>query len=242
MSKINKDGVTEERVEKQADENLDEIAHNRATKLGEEESGSLEENKKEDIEVPNEDDTIDGIVEDQEETDTIENVDVDDSKTEECVISEFDRVKEQLASIEKENAENKNKVMMAYAELENFKKRNQQEVAQYKKFALEKFVLELLPIKDGFERADGLKEKEDSKLQEIVDGYSMIQKQLDGILDKFQVKRIDAKNAKFDPNFHQSISQIESADVETDTVVEEAQAGYLLNERVIRPSLVIVSK
>ena len=178
MSKIDTDTLTKKKVEKQPDENLDEIAHNSATKLGEEESSSLEETKNEDVELSNEED----IVESQEETTTDESLEVEDNAPEEEIVSEVDQLKKQLESLEKENTENKNKVMKAYAELENFKKRNQQEVAQYKKFALEKFVLELLPIKDGFERANGLKEKEESKLQELVDGYSMIQKQLDGVL------------------------------------------------------------
>jgi molecular chaperone GrpE len=132
--------------------------------------------------------------------------------------------------------------LRAYADLENFRKRKDQELANFKKYAQEKFVLELMPVLDSFalalqHNADGSSEN----TQKVLEGVTLIQKQLTGVFDKMGIRRIEALGQKFDPNFHQAIGQ-EDSDQGADLVIKEMQAGYLLHDRVIRPSMVIVSK
>ena len=152
----------------------------------------------------------------------------------------IDSLQARIEALEKQNLEEKDKALRALAELENFKSRKNQEVENFKKFAAEKVIMSFLPVLDSFNLA--FEHTDGSTIDSLKEGMSLIQKQFETALDQLSVKSIDALNKPFDPNFHQAISQEETNKVEKDTVIKEVQKGYLLHDRVLRPSMVIVEK
>ena len=136
--------------------------------------------------------------------------------------------------------EYKNKYLRALADFDNFKKRMAVEKEQFAQFANEKLILELLPVVDGFDRATATI-KQAKASAEVQDGLALIKKQLESVLKKHGAEEIDAKDKPFDPNFHHAVLQQED-DGPEDMVIEQAQKGYNLNGKLIRPAMVVVSK
>jgi molecular chaperone GrpE len=152
------------------------------------------------------------------------------------------KLKEELAVQESVVAEERDKRIRGLAELENFKRRKEQEVSQLRKFASESVVLDILPILDNVERAcDHIPDTAHETVKELVEGMGLIKKQFHSVLEKMGVKSIEALNAPFDPHFHQGVMQEPRSDVDSNTVVKVVQTGYTLHEKVIRPSMVVVS-
>lgn len=132
--------------------------------------------------------------------------------------------------------------LRACAEMENFKKRKEQEKEDFCKYANTNFIKELLPILDSFDYAIEHAKAVDKHEEELIKGFILIQKQLHDFLAKLGVELINALNCAFDPNFHQAIMQEENPEVQPNTVVKEMQKGYKFADRIIRPSLVVVTK
>ena len=134
------------------------------------------------------------------------------------------------------------KLLRSLAEQENFKKRKEQEKLEFMKYANEKFVKELLPVLDSFNMAIQQADSEEvSDVSNLKQGVKLIHKQFVDMLSKLGVTRLDALNQPFDPNLHQAISREQREDIDENIVIKEMQAGYFLNERVIRPAMVVVS-
>ena len=129
-------------------------------------------------------------------------------------------------------------VLYAKAEGENIRRRAFEDVDKARKFALERFSGELLAVKDSL---DGALAVENATVENYKNGVELTAKQLLSVFEKFNIAEVNPLNEKFDPNKHQAISAIES-DVEANTVLAVLQKGYTLNERVLRPALVMVSK
>jgi len=110
------------------------------------------------------------------------------------------------------------------------------------KFALEKFAAELLPVLDNLERAIELADKENDTLKPMIEGVELTLKSMQSGVAKFGLVALDPTNQPFDPNAHQAMSMVPSADVAPNTVIAVMQKGYELNGRVIRPAMVMVSK
>ena len=147
------------------------------------------------------------------------------------------------AELEKKEEEARDWRLRTMADFENFRKRTQRERMEQTQFANEKLIREVLPVLDNIERAIAHSNEKD--LNKILEGLELIQKQMLSALGKFGVTPIESLHKPFDPSVHQSIGQVESeesAGNEENRVVSEAQKGYLLNERVLRPSLVMISK
>jgi molecular chaperone GrpE len=145
-------------------------------------------------------------------------------------------------ALKKEVEDLKEQSLRSLAELENVKRRKEQEKQDAIKFANERLVMDLLPVLDGFELAMNQGNfGESTDVSAVVTGFSMIQKQIEQFLGKCGVVRIDAMDQPFDPNLHQGISQESHPDKIENTIVKEMQPGYRLNDRVIRPSMVVVS-
>ncbi len=145
-------------------------------------------------------------------------------------------------ALKKEVEDLKEQSLRSLAELENVKRRKEQEKQDAIKFANERLVMDLLPVLDGFELAMNQGDfGESTDVSAVVAGFSMIQKQIEQFLGKCGVVRIDAMDQPFDPNLHQGISQESHPDKIENTIVKEMQPGYRLNDRVIRPSMVVVS-
>ena len=139
------------------------------------------------------------------------------------------------------------KLLRSLAEIENQRRRFEKEIKDAFEFGSFNFAKESLAILDNLQRA---KEaiKNDEKLKKNVDldrfleNITIIEKDLLSIFEKNRIKKIESKDKIFDPNIHQAMSEIEDEKVEAGTVLQEIQAGYMLGERLLRPSLVSVSK
>jgi len=133
------------------------------------------------------------------------------------------------------------KILYLQAEFENFKRLKNKEKQDVLKFGNETLVKELLPVMDNLERAlDHASNTEDFK--SIHDGVKIIANEFLKVLERAGIERVEALGKKFDPNFHEAFLQEEKDDMEPDTVVKEMQKGYILNGRLIRPSMVAISK
>ncbi len=154
---------------------------------------------------------------------------------------------EKLAALEKEAAEMRDKFVRTYAEMENLRKRCQNEIEKNAKVAIADFALDLLPVADNLERALAQSIPEELKdnefLKNLRAGVEMTQKQLSSALSKNGVTLIESVGKPFDPNTQKAIQQIVDAEKEEGTVVQEWQKGYIIGgERVLREAMVIVSK
>lgn len=136
--------------------------------------------------------------------------------------------------------ETKNRLLRSLADFENYKKRVQNEKEALAKFANETLICEMLPILDNFGRALTEAEKQGGH-EEIIKGLLLIEKQMEDVLKKFGVCEVEAEGKKFDPHFHEAIQKIDSEKPEN-TIIEVMQKGYMLNGRLIRPAMVIISK
>lgn len=144
------------------------------------------------------------------------------------------RITELEAALEEAKAA----VLYTRAEAENIRRRSMEDIDKARKFALEKFSSELLAVKDSLDAAlnVGVADVESYK-----NGVELTSKQLSSVFEKFNIAEINPAGEKFDPNKHQAISTVDS-DQEPNTVVSVLQKGYTLNERVLRPALVMVAK
>jgi len=143
-----------------------------------------------------------------------------------------------IAELEKALEEAKAQVLYVKAEGENIRRRATEDIDKARKFALEKFSGELLAVKDSLDAALAI---ENAEIASFKNGMELTNKQLLSVFEKFNIAEINPINEKFDPNKHQAISAVES-DLEPNTVVSVLQKGYTLNERVLRPALVMVAK
>lgn len=153
---------------------------------------------------------------------------------------ELNELDEALEAKEKEAKENYDRYLRAVADLDNFRKRAARDKADTIKYAKEDLIKDILPFLDSLDRA--LKHKDSTDAQAFKDGIALIQDQLLCCLKKHGVERIESVGAVFDPNFHEALMRVDSADHQDNQVVSEMEKGYLLNGRLIRPSRVCVCK
>ncbi len=146
-------------------------------------------------------------------------------------------LKDRVAEVEALN----DRLLRLHAEFENYKKRMARERSEFMKFANEALILEFLPVLDNLERAIAIA-KSGTDAHGVAQGLDIILRLFQTTLEKAGVKAIEAVGNEFDPNLHQAVAQVESADGRDNVVVEEVQRGYLLEGRLLRPSLVKVSK
>ena len=145
---------------------------------------------------------------------------------------------EKIAELEAALEASKASVLYVKAEGENIRRRAMDDIDKARKFALEKFSNELLAVKDSLDAAVII---EATDVQSYKDGIEITIKQLAGVFEKFNIAEINPMGDKFDPNKHQAISMLEGAG-EPNTVTTVLQKGYTLNDRVLRPALVMVAK
>jgi len=150
-------------------------------------------------------------------------------------------------SIETKLKETEDKLLRSLAEIENQRRRFEKEIKDAFEFGSFNFAKENLAILDNLQRAkiaikndDILKDNKD--LDKFLENITVIEKDLSTIFEKNNIKKIDTKNKKFDPNLHQAMTEIENDSVEVGTIVQEIQAGYMMGERLLRPALVGVAK
>lgn len=147
-----------------------------------------------------------------------------------------------LANAEATLAEQKDGVLRAKAEMENARRRAEGEVAKARKFALERFAGELLPVADNLERALMLADKENEALKPMIEGVEITLKSFISTIEKFDLKVIDPQGEAFNPELHQAMSMQESAEIAPNMVMAVMQKGYEINGRLLRPAMVMVSR
>ena len=128
--------------------------------------------------------------------------------------------------------------MYAKAEGENIRRRAAEDVSKAQKFAVERFSNEMLAVKDSLEAGMAVQTE---NIESFKSGMELTLKQLSGVFEKFNIKEINPVGEKLDPHKHQAIGMLES-DQEANTVVNVMQKGYTLNDRILRPALVMVAK
>jgi len=152
-----------------------------------------------------------------------------------------EKPEERCQAAEAEARQNYDRLLRVSAEFENYKKRSLRDMEEYRKYANEAILTELLSVIDNLERA--LDSGKSAKASDncLVDGVDLTLKELLKILERFNVRQIEAMEKPFDPNFHQAVMKESTADYPENTVIREFQKGYLLHDRLIRPSMVVVS-
>ena len=135
-----------------------------------------------------------------------------------------------------------NLYLRTQAELENLRRRAERDVQNAHKFGLEKFINELLPVIDSMEMGMAAANAEDENVKPLLEGMKLTLKMFQSVLEKMGVTPVNPENEAFNPDFHQAMSMQETADVEPNTVLAVMQKGYVLNDRLVRPAMVVVSK
>ncbi|ENO1848668.1 nucleotide exchange factor GrpE [Vibrio vulnificus] len=138
--------------------------------------------------------------------------------------------------------EQQDSVLRAKAEVENMRRRTEQEIDKARKYALNRFAEELLPVIDNLERAIQAADAESEAVKPLLEGVELTHKTFVDVVSKFGLKEINPEGQPFNPEWHQAMSIQESPDHESNTVMFVMQKGYELNGRVIRPAMVMVAK
>jgi len=147
-----------------------------------------------------------------------------------------------IAELEDDLATAQENELRAVAEQENARRRADQEVQKARKFALERLVNELLPVVDNLERAMQLMQEDQSLNKAIFEGIELTHKEFTSTLMRQGIEVVEPQGEPFNPEHHQAISMQEQADAEPNSVLQVIQKGYLLNGRLLRPAMVVVSK
>tara|TARA_B100001057_G_scaffold381123_1_gene386934 strand:+ start:339 stop:947 length:609 start_codon:yes stop_codon:yes gene_type:complete len=168
---------------------------------------------------------------------------------EEAVDAKDQKAKEEVKekTVEEKLEESEEKLLRSLAEIENQRRRFEKEIKDAFEFGSFNFAKESLAILDNLKRAkeairNDEKLKSNQDLDKFMDYINIIEKDLISIFERNRIKKVDVENRKFDPNFHQAMSEIEDNNTEPGTILNELQAGYMLADRLLRPSLVSVSK
>ncbi len=148
---------------------------------------------------------------------------------------------EKVEKVQEASDKNLDLYVRSQAEIDNLKKRYQKERQDLAKFANESLIKQLLPVVDNLEKAITHSQDEDS-IEAIREGVDLTLKGLMDILQKSGVETVEAIGEQFDPNFHEAVSEMADDGMKPGTVIKDLQKGYILNQRLIRPSMVIVSK
>ena len=149
-------------------------------------------------------------------------------------------LKAALAEVEQKSAQNWDNYLRVAAELDNLRKRSQRDMENAHKYALERFLQELLPVKDSLEASITAAGQSAEGLR---DGLDMTLKMLNMVLERFGIIEVNpTKGATFDPNLHEAMTMQPSSEAPAGTVLLTVQKGYQLNDRLLRPARVIVAK
>ena len=153
-----------------------------------------------------------------------------------------DQLAELLEQARAKADEHYEQMVRAHAELDNLQKRHARDLENAHKFALDKFVAELLGVWDSLELGHSAALDEGADVTKLREGTELTLKMLGDVMAKFGVQQIDPINQRFDPEYHQAMSMQPRADVPPHTVVAVVQKGYTLNGRLVRPAMVMVSQ
>jgi molecular chaperone GrpE len=169
----------------------------------------------------------------------LENTEAELMQEEQALYEAEDAITTQLKQAEQKAEEHWELLLRTKAEMENLRRRTQKDLENAHKFALEKFVQELLPIMDSMELGLTIENADSTALR---DGMQLTLNMLQSAFDKFHIAEVNPVAEKFNPELHQAMSLQPSNEVEPNTVLAVMQKGYTLNDRLVRPAMVMVSK
>lgn len=152
------------------------------------------------------------------------------------------RVKE----LEGQQGDLTDRLLRAHAEMDNLRKRTERDKSDSVKYAITKFALDIVGVSDNFQRAVAAvppgSADEEGTLKSVVDGLQMTERAFLQVLERHGVRRIDPLGEAFNPNWHQAVMEQDSSDVPAGTVLQVFQLGYMIEDRVLRPAMVVVSR
>jgi molecular chaperone GrpE len=149
---------------------------------------------------------------------------------------------EKLKSKEQEAQENYDRLLRVSAEFENYKKRASREMDEFRKYSNQSLIKEMLSVVDNLELAMNSTNGHKTIDKGLLDGLEMTHREILKVFEKFKVKPISAIGQPFDPTFHEAVMQEETDEFPENTVINELQRGYLIHDRLLRPSMVVVAK
>lgn len=161
------------------------------------------------------------------------------SKEEKKVV---ERLQQELEETKVKAEQNWNEYLRACAELENTKRRMQRDIENAHKFAVEKFIVELLPVKDSLEMGLDASKESNGNIEKLIEGMELTLKMFTDAVNKFGVEVVNPIDQPFNPEFHQAMSMQESNAKPQNTVLAVMQKGYTMHGRLVRPAMVVVSK
>jgi molecular chaperone GrpE len=151
-----------------------------------------------------------------------------------------------VAALQAENSELKDRLLRAHAEMDNVRKRSEREKGETLKYAVSKFAQDVLTVGDNVQRAIAAVPPEaaeqDAALKSFLEGVTMTERELVKVLERHGVSRMDPLGAPFNPHHHQAVMETQSTEVPHGTVTQVLQAGYLIEDRILRPAMVVVAK
>ncbi len=153
-----------------------------------------------------------------------------------------EELKEELEKTREENKEYHDRLLRLSAEFENYKKRTAREMDNFRKYANDSLIRDLLPLKDNLERALELSETAEAGSEGITEGIRMMVTDMMKVLNKYGVQPVEALGKPFNPEYHEAVMQEETEEAPENTVVKEFEKGYILHDRLVRPSKVVVAK
>ena len=147
-----------------------------------------------------------------------------------------------LAEAEAKAQDNWDQLLRTRAEMENLRRRTERDLENAHKFALERIAQELLAVRDSLEMGLAAADTENADVSSLKEGTDLTLKMLSSVMEKFAIKEVHPLDEPFNPEHHQAISMLEAPDKAPNTVINVMQKGYTLNDRLIRPAMVVVSK
>ena len=155
---------------------------------------------------------------------------------------ELAELQSRLAEAQTKAAENWDKLLRLQAELDNQRRRLERDVENAHKFALEKFALELLPVRDSLERGLDAAGADAAEVAALRDGMTLTLKMLSAAMDKFGIREVNPAGQPFNPEFHEAMTMVPTTDVDPGCVAVVIQKGYTLNDRLLRAAMVMVAQ
>jgi len=188
--------------------------------------------------------TDDNLFKKLDEQDPVETSDTSLEINQEEETKSTEQLKKQLEEAKQEISQEHDQLLRLSAEFENYKKRVSRQMEDFRKYANETLLKDLLSVVDNLERAINTSgEKSDEPVQScVIEGVEMTLNEILKLLSKYHVTSIDALGKPFDPIFHEAVMQETSEEQPENTVINEFQKGYLIHDRLLRPSMVVVSK
>ena len=151
-----------------------------------------------------------------------------------------------VAALQAENADLKDRLLRTHAEMDNVRKRGEREKSDTLKYAVSKFAQDVLTIGDNVQRAIAAvppdAAEQDPALKSFLEGVTMTERELVNALERHGISRMDPLGAPFNPHHHQAVMETQSTEVPHATVIQVLQAGYMIEDRVLRPAMVVVAK